>query len=61
MTYSKVTETISGLEVFTSALVRDGIVLITDTPDKEVFMEFGEKTGMLPVASHYGYGSKLIN
>lgn len=52
--YDKVTAMGSGFIEFGETLAKDGIFVITDTPDRLVFNEFVEKTGLPVQFSHYG-------
>ncbi|XP_067938194.1 gamma-butyrobetaine dioxygenase-like [Watersipora subatra] len=53
-TYSEVTETEMGMQKFINNLIKDGLFIITGTPDRRVADEFGEKTGLAPIMNHYG-------
>jgi len=49
-----VTETYRGFEIFGDALIKDGIVIVTDAPNGKVFNDFSQKTGLVGTANHYG-------
>ena len=53
--YTKLTETPDGFESFGAALIRDGLCVITDTPDRYVCAELNEKVGLYLSQTHYGY------
>ena len=44
----------SGFLAFGEGLAKDGIFVITNTPDRYVFEEFAEKTGLPYQTNHYG-------
>ena len=51
----QLTETADGFERFGAALIRDGICIITGTPDRDVHDEIGEKCGIYLSPTHYGW------
>ena len=53
--YFQLTETADAFERFGSALIRDGICIITGAPDRHVHDEIREKCGLFLSPTHYGY------
>jgi len=50
----KVTETYEGFESFGKSIIEDGIVIMTEAPEGQVFKDFIQKTGLTRTTNYYG-------